>query len=130
MSWVSLGEALENAVAKALESGETGVGAPSQPKRTPTEAGAKFTGQRPTKGETVENDSGTANSGRMNRAPLRTSRWEYTATKAGAPLSEAVYCHLRVIEGGRKTGEGTRLPASAQTSLRTRRANWLKLVSG
>lgn len=128
MSWVSPGEALENAVAKALESGETGVGAPSQPKRTPTEAGAKFTGQRPTKGETVE--KGTANSGKVNRAPLRTSRWEYTATKAGAPLSEAVYCHLRVIEGGR-TEPGGNAPVLpfAQTSLRTRRAN-LKLVSG
>lgn len=36
------------------------------------------------------------------------SRWEYTATKAGAPHSEAVYCHLRVIEGGRTT-QGRRL---------------------
>lgn len=39
------------------------------------------------------------------------SRWEYTATKAGAPHSEAVYCHLRVIEGGRRTGGGGRSPA-------------------
>jgi len=39
------------------------------------------------------------------------SRWEYTATKAGAPHSEAVYCHLRVIEGGRRAGGGGRSPA-------------------
>ena len=39
------------------------------------------------------------------------SRWEYTATKAGAPHSEAVYCHLRVIEGSRRAGGGGRSPA-------------------
>lgn len=46
------------------------------------------------------------------------SRWEYTATKAGAPHSEAVYCHLRVIEGGLATG-GRRKPV-ARPSAATR----------
>lgn len=58
------------------------------------------------------------------------SRWEYTATKAGAPHSEAVYCHLVVIEGGLAT-EGRRSPVarpSAATREGTGGRTVLKLV--
>lgn len=54
------------------------------------------------------------------------SRWEYTATKAGAPHSEAVYCHLRVMEGGRRAGGGGRSPAYRSSP--RERANELGLV--
>lgn len=63
-------------------------------------------------------------------APLTMSRGMSVAAKAGRPTPATGIPMFMVYEGGRKTGEGTRLPASAQTSLRTRRANWLNLVVG
>lgn len=97
MTWKTLRDALEMAAACGFDvDGEGSVAAePRRPKRAASTKPA-------------------AKSFREDTLPAKevdANRWEYTATKAGAPHSEAVYCHLVVIEGGRRAGGGGRSPA-------------------
>jgi len=96
MTWKAVGPIVEKLVSRIVDVGEGSVAAePRRPKRAASTKPA-------------------AKSFREDTLPAKevdASRWEYTATKAGAPHSEAVYCHLRVIEGGRRAGGGGRSPA-------------------
>lgn len=96
MTWKAVGPIVEKLVSRIVDTGEGSVAAgPRRPKRAASTKPA-------------------AKSFREDTLPAKevdASRWEYTATKAGAPHSEAVYCHLRVIEGGRRAGGGGRSPA-------------------
>ena len=99
MTFRTLGDAMMSAIAQGMVDGEMAAATASQPKKT---ASAKPAAK-------------SREAGSMPVSPpaykVPASRWEYTATKAGAPHSEAVYCHLRVIEGGRRAGGGGRSPA-------------------
>lgn len=121
MSWRSLGDVLESALAKALEvDGDAGVGAPavSPEKSRRPKAPAKSREVRPTEAAV----SLPANKGHANRRMA-------TASKAGRPIP-AVAIRLVVDNtGGRTTGE----EAAVRPMLKPYRGDGraiLRLVSG
>lgn len=97
MTWKTLRDALEMAAACGfdVDGGGTAGTVSRRPKRAASNVPAA---------KSFREDS-------LHAKEVDASRWEYTATKAGAPHSEAVYCHLVVIEGGRRAGGGGRSPA-------------------
>lgn len=132
MAWTTLADALKSAIAQGQIAAETGVGAPdpailAKSKRTPTEAGAKFTGQRRVEGDDI---SDTASSGVEVRPALPDmDRGMLVAAKAGRPTQATSIPMFMVIEGGRTTGE----EAAVRPMLKPYRGDGraiLRLVSG
>jgi len=117
MTFRTLGDALSDALAQGMVVGEMAAATASQPKRT---ASAKPAAKSREAGSVPVSPP-------AYKVPA--SRWEYTATKAGAPHSEAVYCHLRVIEGGRTT-KGRKLRRPAFRSSPEGEASKLVVVGG
>jgi hypothetical protein len=111
MAWKTLADALKSAIAQGQIAAETGVGAPdpailAKSKRTPTEAGAKFTGQRRVEGDDI---SDTASSGvEVRPAPSDMDRGMLVAAKAGRPTQATSIPMFMVIQGGRQPQGGTK----------------------
>jgi hypothetical protein len=96
MAWKAVGPVVQKVVSRIVDTGEGSVAA--EPRR-------RRKGPEPVKAPASSREE------TLPAKEVHASRWEYTATKAGAPHSEAVYCHLVVIEGGRRAGGGGRSPA-------------------
>lgn len=135
MVWRSLGDVLESALAKALESGgDAGAAAPAVSQNPVGKVGRPKPAQvdREVSQAAVTAKDGTASAEDIPRAPSTVDRRKATASKDGRP-THAVALRLYVVEGGRREARGeeeTNLPASVLRSYgREHRARkLLKLV--
>ena len=127
MTWRTLGEAIESAVAKGIvDTGEGAVGAaPRAGKGTRTEARAKFTEPRQAGGENLNGASKT----HMRPALPKVSRRGPTPIESAPPL--CVGPRLVIDNSGRETHEGgRRLPAYRCSPRRKARELKLRVISG
>lgn len=128
MAWKRLGQVTNEVVSRLV--GEDGAATLSVSRKEPEAVTppAKLTGLR------QEGVPVAVLRAQERDTTLPGGRWEYTASKAGAPHSSAVYCHLRLVvdNGGRQAPEGGRVPAGRSRAsvegLGAEAREWLKLV--
>lgn len=123
MTWKTLGESLEAALASALNTGDGDAEAfPVSPKRTGTEAPASWE-------EVVRTGSARGTQPGTKPASLGNAKRGCTRVNEQAPLGVHPRLTLFVIEGGRPAGGGSDSRA-AHARLRGERRSNLKLVAG